>query len=148
MVAHGGDATCHAERSVWGPGFFPLLLPRLALLRCDVLVAPPSSTLVRDQPGPLPPYHLPLALQAAHDPAPCFAAPICFTYCRILLAARRQARQLEALTHPPSSAPNHSSGRSRPILLHLATLPRRWRDFQPPGSSSVTPRLGERFYCR
>lgn len=33
---------------------------------------------------------------------------ICFTYCRILLAARRQARQVEALTHPPY--PHHSHG--------------------------------------
>uniref|UniRef100_A0A673JEW0 G-protein coupled receptors family 1 profile domain-containing protein n=1 Tax=Sinocyclocheilus rhinocerous TaxID=307959 RepID=A0A673JEW0_9TELE len=33
---------------------------------------------------------------------------ICFTYCRILLAARRQARQVEALTHPPY--PHHSPG--------------------------------------
>ncbi|XP_028849358.1 5-hydroxytryptamine receptor 6 isoform X2 [Denticeps clupeoides] len=31
---------------------------------------------------------------------------ICFTYCRILLAARRQARQVAALTHPPY--PQHS----------------------------------------
>ncbi|XP_051961317.1 5-hydroxytryptamine receptor 6 [Xyrauchen texanus] len=38
---------------------------------------------------------------------------ICFTYCRILLAARRQARQVEALTHPPY--PHHSPGEpSRP----------------------------------
>ncbi|KAK2885228.1 hypothetical protein Q8A67_016065 [Cirrhinus molitorella] len=33
---------------------------------------------------------------------------ICFTYCRILLAARRQARQVEALTHP--AYPQHSAG--------------------------------------
>ncbi|XP_026092889.1 5-hydroxytryptamine receptor 6-like [Carassius auratus] len=33
---------------------------------------------------------------------------ICFTYCRILLAARRQARQVEALTHP--TYPHHSPG--------------------------------------
>nr|XP_009295353.1 5-hydroxytryptamine receptor 6 [Danio rerio] len=38
---------------------------------------------------------------------------ICFTYCRILLAARRQARQVEALTHP--AYPQHSLGEpSRP----------------------------------
>uniref|UniRef100_A0A672MPL8 5-hydroxytryptamine receptor 6 n=1 Tax=Sinocyclocheilus grahami TaxID=75366 RepID=A0A672MPL8_SINGR len=38
---------------------------------------------------------------------------ICFTYCRILLAARRQARQVEALTHP--AYPHHSTGEpSRP----------------------------------
>ncbi|XP_055043846.2 5-hydroxytryptamine receptor 6 [Misgurnus anguillicaudatus] len=38
---------------------------------------------------------------------------ICFTYCRILLAARRQARQVEALTQP--QYPHHSPGQpSRP----------------------------------
>lgn len=38
---------------------------------------------------------------------------ICFTYCRILLAARRQARRVAALTHPPY--PQHSPGEpSRP----------------------------------
>ncbi|KAK2825415.1 hypothetical protein Q7C36_019342 [Tachysurus vachellii] len=41
---------------------------------------------------------------------------ICFTYCRILLAARRQARQVEALTYPPY--PQHSPGEpSRPPSL-------------------------------
>lgn len=41
---------------------------------------------------------------------------ICFTYCRILLAARRQARQVEALTYPPY--PQHSPGDpSRPPSL-------------------------------
>lgn len=36
---------------------------------------------------------------------------ICFTYCRILLAARRQARQVEALTHPqyPHHLPDEPS---------------------------------------
>lgn len=38
---------------------------------------------------------------------------ICFTYCRILLAARRQARRVAALTHP--AYPQHSPGEpSRP----------------------------------
>uniref|UniRef100_A0A672T6C7 5-hydroxytryptamine receptor 6-like n=1 Tax=Sinocyclocheilus grahami TaxID=75366 RepID=A0A672T6C7_SINGR len=36
---------------------------------------------------------------------------ICFTYCRILLAARRQARQVEALTHPPYPPPSPSHRR-------------------------------------
>ncbi|KAG9269694.1 5-hydroxytryptamine receptor 6 [Astyanax mexicanus] len=44
---------------------------------------------------------------------------ICFTYCRILLAARRQARQVEALTHPPY--PHHSPGEPSqpPSLGHV-----------------------------
>lgn len=38
---------------------------------------------------------------------------ICFTYCRILLAARRQAKRVAALSHPPY--PHHSLGEpSRP----------------------------------
>lgn len=38
---------------------------------------------------------------------------ICFTYCRILLAARRQAKRVAALSHPPH--PHHSLGEpSRP----------------------------------
>ncbi|KAK1801830.1 hypothetical protein P4O66_022467, partial [Electrophorus voltai] len=45
---------------------------------------------------------------------------ICFTYCRILLAARRQARQVEALTHP--LYPHHSPGEPLhpPSLAHVA----------------------------
>uniref|UniRef100_A0A3B4CU95 G-protein coupled receptors family 1 profile domain-containing protein n=1 Tax=Pygocentrus nattereri TaxID=42514 RepID=A0A3B4CU95_PYGNA len=41
---------------------------------------------------------------------------ICFTYCRILLAARRQARQVEALTHPPY--PHPSPGEPERRLAH------------------------------
>ncbi|XP_056589270.1 5-hydroxytryptamine receptor 6 [Triplophysa dalaica] len=41
---------------------------------------------------------------------------ICFTYCRILLAARRQARQVEALTHP--QYPHHLP--DEPSLNHHA----------------------------
>ncbi|XP_029911488.1 5-hydroxytryptamine receptor 6 [Myripristis murdjan] len=41
------------------------------------------------------------------------SSAICFTYCRILLAARRQARRVAALSHPPY--PHHSLGEpSRP----------------------------------
>lgn len=41
---------------------------------------------------------------------------ICFTYCRILLAARRQARQVEALSYPPY--PQNSPGEpSHPLSL-------------------------------
>ncbi|KAL1021120.1 hypothetical protein UPYG_G00009070 [Umbra pygmaea] len=36
------------------------------------------------------------------------SSAICFTYCRILLVARRQARRVAALSHPPY--PHHSSG--------------------------------------
>uniref|UniRef100_A0A6Q2WV95 G-protein coupled receptors family 1 profile domain-containing protein n=1 Tax=Esox lucius TaxID=8010 RepID=A0A6Q2WV95_ESOLU len=36
---------------------------------------------------------------------------ICFTYCRILLVARRQARRVAALSHPPH--PHHSPGHER-----------------------------------
>ncbi|KAJ8370993.1 hypothetical protein SKAU_G00110210 [Synaphobranchus kaupii] len=46
------------------------------------------------------------------------SAAICFTYCRILLAARRQARRVAALTHPPHP---HSPGEpSRPPSAGLA----------------------------
>ncbi|XP_058499613.1 5-hydroxytryptamine receptor 6 [Solea solea] len=36
------------------------------------------------------------------------SSAICFTYCRILLAARRQAKRVAALSHPPH--PHHSLG--------------------------------------
>ncbi|KAG7472707.1 hypothetical protein MATL_G00111880 [Megalops atlanticus] len=46
---------------------------------------------------------------------------ICFTYCRILLAARRQARQVAALTHPPHPPPHSPGGPSHPPSPGLAT---------------------------
>lgn len=63
---------------------------------------------------------------------------ICFTYCRILLAARRQARQVEALTYPPY--PQHSPGEpSRPPSLGQAAQEVDDYSHQDPPTMSQAP---------
>ncbi|KAJ8395133.1 hypothetical protein AAFF_G00035890 [Aldrovandia affinis] len=99
-LGHGGE---HAPRAgagngssladtggPHGPPYFPLPL----------LVALPSQCRLR--------VSLPFALVASCLTFFLPSAAICFTYCRILLAARRQARRVAALAHPPH--PHHSPG--------------------------------------
>uniref|UniRef100_A0A8C5D931 5-hydroxytryptamine receptor 6 n=1 Tax=Gouania willdenowi TaxID=441366 RepID=A0A8C5D931_GOUWI len=52
------------------------------------------------------------------------SSAICFTYCRILLAARRQARRVAALSHPPHPHPSQGEP-SRPPTPGVALSERR-----------------------
>lgn len=67
---------------------------------------------------------------------------ICFTYCHILLAARRQARRVAALSHPPY--PQHSPGEpSRPPSPgHAAPDGDDYSQPDPPASRHAQVRTG------
>ncbi|KAI5095694.1 5-hydroxytryptamine receptor 6 [Silurus meridionalis] len=84
--------------SYYPASYFQLSYPGTLVLQCRLRVT------------------LPFALVATFLTFFLPSTAICFTYCRILLAARRQARQVEALTYPPY--PQHSPGDpSRPPSL-------------------------------
>lgn len=84
------NATVPESSSYYPPSYFQLSNLGTPSLQCRLSVT------------------LPFALVATFLTFFLPSTAICFTYCRILLAARRQARQVEALTHPPY--PHHSPG--------------------------------------
>ncbi|KAF0036706.1 hypothetical protein F2P81_012018 [Scophthalmus maximus] len=71
------------------------------------------------------------------------SSAICFTYCRILLAARRQAKRVAALSHPPHPHPSLGEP-SRPPSPGIAAAHARQdgddgRYQEPPVSQNVPP---------
>ncbi|KAM6976995.1 LOW QUALITY PROTEIN: 5-hydroxytryptamine receptor 6 [Aplochiton taeniatus] len=82
---------------------------------------------------------LPFALAASVVTFFLPSSAICFTYCRILMAARRQARRVAALSHPPY--PRHSLGEpSRPPSPGGGRVPQDGDDYshqEPPASRNV-----------
>ncbi|KAG7226854.1 hypothetical protein INR49_022149 [Caranx melampygus] len=70
------------------------------------------------------------------------SSAICFTYCRILLAARRQAKRVAALSHPPHPHPSLGEP-SRPPSPGIAAVQAQQQDGEdcryqePPVSQNV-----------
>ncbi|CAG01704.1 unnamed protein product, partial [Tetraodon nigroviridis] len=68
---------------------------------------------------------------------------ICFTYCRILLAARRQAKRVAALSHPPYPHPSLGEPSRPPSSGAVGGLPQQDQDDcsqqEPQGSQNVPP---------
>ncbi|XP_026224549.1 5-hydroxytryptamine receptor 6 [Anabas testudineus] len=71
------------------------------------------------------------------------SSAICFTYCRILLAARRQAKRVAALSHPPHPHPSIGEPSRPPSPRIAASQFQRDRDVcryqEPPVPQNVPP---------
>ncbi|TRY95681.1 hypothetical protein DNTS_026208 [Danionella cerebrum] len=83
-----GNATVSQLSSLYPSSYFQLSVSGIPSMQCRLRVT------------------LPFALVATFLTFFLPSTAICFTYCRILLAARRQARQVEALTYPPYPHPS------------------------------------------